>query len=139
MKETVGTATTGLMFGFALSSIGFSSWDEVNAMFTLSSYRLTLAFLLGAAVLAIAWRVIVAVQHPDWSMRGFHPGIIPGSLLFGIGWAISGACPSIALVQLGEGQIGGLLTLVGIFAGNAAYSLAHERYFRWQASSCLDD
>ncbi|MBK8940052.1 MAG: YeeE/YedE family protein [Polyangiaceae bacterium] len=55
-----------------------------------------------------------------------------------VGWALSGACPSIALVQLGEGQLGGLVTLVGIFAGNFVYSIVHERHFRWSTSSCVD-
>jgi uncharacterized membrane protein YedE/YeeE len=59
--------------------------------------------------------------------------------LFGVGWALSGACPAIALVQLGEGQFVALFTLLGIFAGNWLYSVVHERFFRWSASTCVDD
>ena len=59
-----------------------------------------------------------------------------GGVLFGAGWALTGACPSIALVQLGEGKLGALVTLVGIFAGNALYAAVHERYFRFSVGSC---
>lgn len=52
---------------------------------------------------------------------------------------MSGACPSIALVQLGEGQGAALLTLIGILCGDWAYACIHERYFRWSAGSCTDD
>ncbi len=134
----VGTAITGLVFGISLSRIGFTSWDEVHAMFTFVSYRLLLAFCLAVGLLAVSWVVVRRVSNPQWNPQRIHPGTIAGGILFGMGWAISGACPGIALVQLGEGQLGALLTLVGILVGNWIYSLVHERYFRWTAESCLD-
>jgi hypothetical protein len=42
-------------------------------------------------------------------------------------------------VQLGEGKLLAGITVLGIFAGNWLYSLAHERFFRWTTSSCVDD
>ena len=71
--------------------------------------------------------------------RNIHPGSAIGGLLFGIGWALGGACPGVALVQLGEGQLAAGLTLIGIFSGNWLYAAAHERFFRWSSRSCLDD
>ena len=138
MRELTATAIVGTLFGFALSRIGFTSWDEVHSMFTFSSLRLTLAFGFSLVLLYAAWKVIARVQHTKWPRRGFHPGIVPGSLLFGAGWAISGACPSIALVQIGEGQLGAVWTLVGIVFGNYVYSILHERFFRWPTNSCID-
>ncbi|HEX2735875.1 MAG TPA: DUF6691 family protein [Polyangiaceae bacterium] len=139
MKERAGTVAVGLVFGYSLSRIGFSSWDEVHAMFTFSSLRLTLAFVVAVVLLAVAWRIVRQIQKPNWAPRLIHPGIVPGSLMFGAGWALSGACPSIALVQIGEGQLGGLFTLLGIVLGNYAYSVVHERYFRWSATGCASD
>jgi len=62
-----------------------------------------------------------------------------GGALFGVGWALSGGCPTIALAQIGEGQLAAVLTVVGIVAGNWLDSVAHERYFRWPATSCTDE
>lgn len=138
MRDNFGAIVTGLAFGFVLSKAGFSSWDEVHAMFTFQSLRLVLAFALAVILLAACWQLIARVSRPRWSPRHLHPGIVPGSLLFGAGWALSGACPSIAIVQVGEGKLGGLLTLTGIVAGNWAYALLHERYFRWPAASCAE-
>jgi len=131
----------GLVLGFALSRIGFSSWDEVHRMFTFQSLRMFLAFVVGVVVLALAWPLVhrFSKSAPRWSARPIHRGTLVGGLLFGIGWALSGACPSIALVQLGEGQAAALFTLTGIFVGNWVYSWAHERFFRWSAGSCIDD
>jgi uncharacterized membrane protein YedE/YeeE len=68
-----------------------------------------------------------------------HAGTLIGGILFGVGWALTGACPSIALVQLGEGQLPAIFTLVGIVIGNFLYSVVHQRYLKWDTQNCLDD
>ena len=133
------TALMGFMLGFGLSRIGFSSWDEVHRMFVFADLRMLLSFALGVGIMLVAWRVIAARTGATWAPRRLHPGVVPGSLLFGAGWAIAGACPAIALVQLGEGQLGGLATLTGILLGNALYPAVHRRWFGWSAGSCRDD
>lgn len=141
MSTWLRTGLMGTGLGFALSRIGFSSWDEVHRMFTFASLRMLLAFVVGVGVLTLAWPLVRHFSRatPRWSPRPIHRGTLAGGLIFGVGWALSGACPSIALVQLGEGQAAALFTLSGIFVGNWLYSWAHERYFRWSAGSCIDD
>lgn len=139
MSELLRVAIVGVGLGFSLSRIGFSSWDEVHRMFTFQDLRLFLTFLSGVVVLFFGWRVIAALSRPHWTPRRIHAGSLWGGLLFGAGWALSGACPSIALVQLGEGQLAALWTLGGVFAGNYLYSVAQERWLRWSTQSCSDD
>ncbi len=138
VREDLAVALVGLGFGVALSLAGFTSWDEVHAMFTLSSLRLALGFAVAVGLLGLAWAALARATGARWSARSVHPGTVPGALLFGAGWALSGACPSIALVQLGEGQLGALATLGGIVVGNWLYAWAHERWFRWSAATCRD-
>lgn len=138
MREKFCVGLIGVLMGFVLSRSGFSSWDEVHAMFTFADLRLTVGFAVAVGLLAVAWMVIARTTGARWSPRQLHPGTIPGALLFGAGWAISGACPSIALVQLGEGQFGALATLCGILAGNWLYAVVHARWFRWSQASCAD-
>ena len=78
------------------------------------------------------------VASPRWSPRPIHPGTLPGGVLFGLGWAVCGACPAVALVQMGEGQLGGAFTFAGILAGNWVYAAVHERFFRWTPGVCLE-
>lgn len=140
MNSRVAALGLGAGYGFALSRIGFSSWDEVHRMFVFADLRMFLTFALSLPLISVAWilsrRVFPgrATFHP----RPIHKGTIAGGALFGAGWALSGACPSIALAQLGEGQFGALLTLAGIVAGNWLYALIHQRYLRWDVGSCLD-
>jgi len=136
VSARVRVAALGIAFGFVLSRVGFSSWDEVHRMFTFSDLRLVLAFGTAVALLAIAWRVALRLAGARFAPIPLRRGIIPGGLIFGVGWALSGACPSIALVQLGEGQLGAGWTLVGIVLGNALYGAVNARLLRWPNASC---
>jgi uncharacterized membrane protein YedE/YeeE len=137
-RKKAAVVATGLLLGFSLSRIGFASWDEVHAMFTFRDLRLFLTFCSGVVVLAASWLVVQRVWAPPWTVRPIHPGTLPGGILFGLGWAVCGACPAVALVQMGEGQLGGAFTLAGILAGNWVYAATHERFFRWSPGVCLD-
>lgn len=139
VRERVFTFLIGLLFGISLSRIGFTSWGEVHRMFVFDDLRLLLTFACAVALLAPGWWVFHRVGMSAWIKRAIHPGTVAGGALFGIGWAVSGACPSIALVQLGEGQLGAAWTLLGMFLGNYLYSVIHPRAFGWSQGSCIDE
>ncbi len=139
VKEYGAVGLVGLMMGGALSRIGFTSWDEIHHMFTFRDLRLVLVFALAVVVLAVSWAVIRKLSRPKWTSRVFHKGTIPGGILFGVGWAVSGACPSIAMVSLGEGQLAAIVTLGGVFVGNWLYGVAQQRWLHWSTHSCIDD
>lgn len=138
MNTRLGIALIGLALGFSLERIGFSSWDEVHGMFTFASLRLFLTFLTAVLLLTVAWFVVNRVAAPQFAPRPIHRGTLAGGAIFGVGWALSGACPAIAWVQIGEGQLGAVLTVLGMLLGNWAYSLVHERLFAWSPSTCSE-
>ncbi len=51
---------------------------------------------------------------------------IPGALIFGLGWGISGACPGTVLAQIGEGKLFGLFTFAGMIFGTYIYARLKE-------------
>lgn len=138
MTARVLNGAVGVGFGFVLSRIGFTSWDDVHRMFTFADLRLLLSFALAVGILTLGWLVLHRLPGSRWTPRPIHRGTLAGGALFGVGWALSGACPSIALAQIGEGQLGALWTVAGSTAGNWLYSVVHERYFRWTIGSCAD-
>ncbi len=129
----------GVAFAVVLHGVGFSSWDQVHAMFAFTDLRLTLTFMLAVSILVPGLWLLRRRGRIPWPRRAVHRGTIIGGVLFGVGWALSGACPSIAWVQLGEGQLGAAWTLLGIVLGNALYGWAHPRFFGWPLGSCGDD
>lgn len=124
----------GLVMGFALSRIGFSDFGEVHRMFVFADLRLLIVF---AGAVAISMVLFAAIENESTApKKAMHRGVVPGSMLFGAGWAVSGACPGIALVQLGEGRVPALFTVLGIGFGAWVYREVHARFLRWDTGSC---
>jgi uncharacterized membrane protein YedE/YeeE len=127
-------ALLGTFMGFSLSHIGFSNFAELHKMFLFQDLRLLLTFAGGVAIAALVLNFFMSGLPSGTKV--LHPGVIPGSAIFGAGWAISGSCPSIALVQVGEGQLAALFTLLGIAFGVWSYRQIHRRFFRWDSGTC---
>lgn len=114
----------GLLFGFILSRVGATDYDAVAGMFRLTDLHLMGVIGLVVALTAIGFRVLrhaggrartgeaLALAPKPW-----HRGVVRGGLLFGSGWALSGACPGTALAQISEGRLAGLVTFAGILLG----------------------
>jgi uncharacterized protein len=130
----VRAAFLGLSLGAVLTRIGFHDFREVHRMFVFADRRLFYTFVAAVAFSAIGFFLIGRAR----ASRPFHRGIVPGSVLFGLGWALTGACPAIALVQVGHGYVPALATAAGILLGTWLYRLAHRRWFRWDPGVCSD-
>src|SRR5829696_1632802 len=114
----------GILFGFVLSRIGATDYDAIAGMF-----RLTDLHLMGVIGGAIVWcalgfavirrRNLKALSGEAITLREkpMTRGLVAGSLLFGVGWALAGTCPGTALAQIGEGRLAAVVTFAGILLG----------------------
>jgi len=109
----------GIFMGMTLSLVGFTDFTEVHKMFIFADFRLLLLFA-GAVGLSFVGFALLG-RNANIAKKTYNSGTIPGSIMFGVGWAITGACPSIALVQLGEGKLAAIFTILGILFGVWAY------------------
>lgn len=130
-------ALGGTALGFLLSRAGLSTWSEVHAMLGLRSPRLYYVF--AAAVLAsmVFWwslRRRGVVLRP----RPVHAGSVLGAVIFALGWAVSGACPAVAIIQLGEGKALALFTLAGIFLGDSLCKVLQSVWPKFESPGCMD-
>lgn len=103
----------GLLLGYSVTSIGFGDYTELNRMFTFQDLRMLLAFAGAVMIIAVVF-AIMGVRRPS---RRLHAGVVPGAALFGIGWAISGGCPAIPIIQVGSGYLPALVTVAGVVVG----------------------
>jgi len=111
----------GIGFGFVLSRIGATNHDAISSMFLLQDLRLAGVMLVAIGVSALGFLLVRRVRLT--SLRGtpivltakpFNRWLPLGSLMFGVGWSLSGACPGTALAQVGEGRLSALATVAGI-------------------------
>jgi uncharacterized membrane protein YedE/YeeE len=144
VRPHVAVAILGVVLGAVISASGLSDWGEVHRMFSLGigragpaadELRLVLAFG-GAVLLSIAGFRLLA-RRDELPAKPIRAGTVPGAVLFGAGWALAGACPGAALVQLGEGKLGALVTLAGILAGARLHDALRKR-LGWARHSCID-
>jgi hypothetical protein len=63
------------------------------------------------------------VFHP----KKFQKGQIYGGLIFGLGWAITGACPGPLFAQIGSGYMVVIVTLLSAIAGTWTYGYFKEK------------
>jgi len=124
----------GLIFGIILTKSQVISWFRVHKMFTFQEAHMYL--VIGSAVItaAISIRILKTLNIKslngdpiDFSGKPYTKGVIIGGLLFGIGWAITGACPGPILAQIGSGAWPALLTFVGALFGAFLYGLLKPR------------
>ncbi|VAW71433.1 hypothetical protein MNBD_GAMMA12-3978 [hydrothermal vent metagenome] len=130
-------AVFGLALGVTLSLGGLSDFSQIHSLFILQNIPLLLTFA-GAIGLSILGFMLIQTNTKA-PKKPFTKGTIPGSILFGLGWAITGACPSIALVQLGEGQLAALVTIAGIVSGVWIYRKATSTSFQFDTGICGEE
>lgn len=134
MKHHLRYGFFGVFMGFVIARIGFADYGEVHRLFTLVDLRMLIAFA-GAVLIAMIGFLILARGH-DLQEKFLHKGTIPGGMMFGTGWALTGSCPSIALVQLGAGYLPSIVTMVGILIGAWTYKTMNGRVFYIDSGAC---
>jgi uncharacterized protein len=122
----------GLGLGFTVTQIGFADFGELNAMFTFQDLRMLFAFAGAVALIAVAFLFLRVRRSPG----RIHAGVVPGGILFGAGWAISGGCPAIPIVQVASGYLPALVTIGGVVVGMKLSRWANARFLRVDRGSC---
>lgn len=114
----------GVLFGIVFVKAEIVSWYRIQEMFRMQSFHMYgvigSAVVVGIISLQIIKRLkIKTIQGEDIVIlpKKFHRGQIYGSLIFGLGWAITGACPGPLFAQIGSGFTVVIVTLLSAIAG----------------------
>lgn len=116
----------GIVFGLALTKGEAISWFRIQEMFRFESFHMYGIFMTAIPVGAIGLQLLKNAktldgQKIDSPVKVYHHGIILGSLLFGFGWALTGACPGPLYAQFGSGSLVTILTLLSAIGGTWTY------------------
>lgn len=125
---------TGILFGIVFVKAEIISWFRIQEMFRLQSFHMY--GVIGSAVVVGAISVFIIKKFKVKTIYGediqfeekkFSIGHIYGGLLFGLGWAITGACPGPLFAQIGTGISVTIVTLVSAIAGTWVYGLVRNK------------
>ena len=124
----------GSFFGVVLVKSEVVSWYRIQKMFLFEEAHMYLiiasAIAVGAGSLYLIRRFhLKTVFHEDVAVKAkpFHKGIIIGGIIFGIGWAITGACPGPIYAQIGSGEYIALITFAGAMVGMYLYAFLQPK------------
>lgn len=141
MKTVAVNMLMGAVFGFLLSRAGVADFNHVNGMFLLKDFHMYgvigVAALVGFLGLKLVrGRRTLVGPACEVKRRERKPGNFIGGLLFGVGWAVTGACPGTSFVQLGGGHLSAAFTIVGILAGILSFRSLNDRFWHWPPDGC---
>ena len=124
----------GILFGIILVKSEVISWFRIQEMFRLQSFQMY--GIIGSAVITgiiSVWAIkkfrikTIYGEAIEFISKKFNKGNIYGGLIFGIGWALTGACPGPLFAQIGTGATVIVITLISSIAGTWVYGYFRER------------
>jgi uncharacterized membrane protein YedE/YeeE len=134
ITQLVATLLVGTFFGIVLVKSEVVSWFRIQKMFRFEEAHMYLIIASAIVVGAISVYLIkkfqlktVERQEIRLGDHTFHKGLILGGIMFGLGWALTGACPGPIYAQIGSGEYAAIITLIGALAGTYLYALFEAR------------
>lgn len=127
-------AAWGILFGIVFVKAEIISWFRIQEMFRFESFHMF--GVIGSAVVVGVLSVQIIKRTRAKTFSGepivipdkvFNKGMIYGSILFGMGWAITGACPGPLFAQVGAGFTVVVVTFLSAVAGTWIYGRLREK------------
>nr|WP_303892867.1 DUF6691 family protein [Terrimonas ferruginea] len=132
--QLIKYAVVGIFFGILFVKAEVISWFRIQEMFRLQSFHMF--GIIGSAIVVgmlSVWLIKkFSIKTLDGETVRIHPkkfskGQVYGGLLFGLGWAITGACPGPLFAQIGTGATVVVVTLLSAIAGTWVYGRIREK------------
>ncbi len=125
----------GIFFGIVMYKSEAASWFRIYEMFQFQSFHMY--GIMGSAVLLGAtgtWLIkkfnMKSVFGEPIEFRAKENGFtryMAGGLLFGLGWALAGACPGPIYTLIGAGYLPILIVFIGALLGTFLYGVFRKK------------
>lgn len=125
----------GIVFGITLAKAQIISWYRIFEMFHFDSFHMY--GVIGSAVIIgmVLIRLVKVLNVKDIQgeaislndKSGSYIRYIVGGILFGLGWALVGACPGPMFILIGYGYVSTLIVILGAISGTFLYGLIRNR------------
>ena len=126
---------TGILFGIVMVKSEAMSWYRIQEMFRFQAFHMYgiigTAVVLGIIAVAIIKKVNLKdsegnpIQYHEKDKTFWR--YILGGTLFGLGWALTGACPGPLFVILGYGYLPVAIAIAGAILGAFLYGALREK------------
>jgi len=121
----------GIVFGIVMAKSEAISWFRIQEMFRFQAFH-----MYGIIGTAVTLGVIGVALIKKFNIRDFHGNPINffpkdksiaryliGGTIFGLGWALSGACPGPMVVNIGYGFLSMIIVFFFAIVGTYLYGV----------------
>lgn len=125
----------GILFGIIMVKSEAASWYRIQEMFLFQSFHMY--GIIGTAVTLGAIGIFIIKKMKMKDLHGKEIYIEPkekkvvrylaGGTIFGLGWAMTGACPGPMYVLVGQGLPAMAIVLVSAILGTLVYGALSEK------------
>ncbi len=124
----------GFFFGFVLIKAEVISWFRIQEMFRFQAFHMY--GIIGVAVMVGMLSVFLIKKYNVKTLSGeeinikpktFSIGNIIGGLMFGLGWAMTGACPGPLYALIGSGLGVIVIVLLSAVLGTRVYGKLKDK------------
>ena len=120
---------TGILFGFLLQKGGVTDYEVIMGPLRLTDFtvvKVMMSAVITGMVGVHGLRVLGMVRlHPK---PGSWGSVVPGGLLFGVGFGLLGYCPGTMAGAAGEGRLDALTGgITGVLLGAWLFALLYPR------------
>lgn len=125
----------GILFGIVMAKSEAFSWYRIQEMFRFQSFHMYgiigTAVALGVAGVALIKKY--GIRDATGNPIVFYPKdkstvrYLAGGTIFGLGWALSGACPGPMVVNIGYGYMAMIVVFVFAIIGTYLYGIIKDK------------
>jgi len=125
----------GILFGIVMTKSEVISWYRIQEMFRFQAFHMygVIGSALAVGVVMTQWLKRNSVKSIDGQpLQIFDktfsvPRYLFGGIIFGLGWALSGACPGPMYTLVGNGYSTVIVLILSAVAGTFVYGILKER------------
>ena len=125
----------GIFFGIVLVKSEAVSWYRIYEMFKFQSFHMYgiigSAVILGILAIWVMKKMqLKSIENETITIPPKDKGmfrLLIGGTIFGLGWALAGACPGPMYILVGTGVFSMLLVIGGAILGTFVYGLLHNK------------
>lgn len=134
MKKNLKFLLLGLIFGIILTKSEAISWYRIQEMFRFQGFHMYGIFMtaipvgiLGVWLIKVLKIKTIHGEPITIPNKKFNRGYVIGGFIFGLGWALTGACPGPLFAQVGAGFSVVIITLISAIFGTWVYSAIRDK------------
>lgn len=133
--RTVIYLAIGILFGITMFKSEAASWFRIYEMFKFQSFH-----MFGIIGSALILGILMTYSIKRFNIKSFFNNSIHfldkeksffryiiGGVLFGLGWALAGACPGPMYTLIGSGYLSMIIVVLAALMGTYVYGLIKDK------------